>query len=332
MRLMQEKHAPNISTLDQWLLSAPLNIKINGPLSRGRYRFLRSIRRLRLLFSDPIVNFSLGESRLRLPLSHEFPFYRKLFLEYALNLGRVSFYTTCKYPDSTMIDVGANVGDSVAIVRMFSEIPILCVEGEPGFFKLLAENTKGVPDIELEHTFLGATGDNVRAIHVARGNAQLTLGPAPARAKICTLSETLMRHARFATAKLLKLDAEGFDCKILTTERELLRSNKPVLFFEYYPDCCRLAGQEPFPIFSLLKEIGYSTLLIYQNVGRYLMALKLDQVSSLEDLHHLLVESRGFCDVAAFHSEDEDIAAAVRTAEYTNRSKGIGARAAGQFQ
>jgi hypothetical protein len=72
---------------------------------------------------------------------------------------------------------------------------------------------------------------------------------------------------------------------------------------------------------SVLYEIGYSTLLIYQNIGRYLMTLNLNQISSLEDLHYSLVDSRGFCDVAAFHSEDEDIAAAVRNAEYANRTE-----------
>jgi FkbM family methyltransferase len=321
MRMIRTNAPRKTRILDQWLLNASLNTKITGPVSRGRYRFFRTIRRLRLAFSDPMVNFCVGECRLRLPLSHELPFYRKRFPEYGLNLGRVSFYTRRKYPDSTMIDVGANVGDSVAIVRMFTEIPILCVEGEPRFFQLLAENTKGLRDIELEHTFVGAEGDHVSAIRLEGGNAQVLLGPPPGRARICTLSQSLAHHSRFATAKLLKLDAEGFDCKILATEGALLRSNKPVLFFEYYPLQCHLAGQEPLLLLSVLYEIGYSTLLIYQNIGRYLMTLNLNQISSLEDLHYSLVDSRGFCDVAAFHSEDEDIAAAVRNAEYANRTE-----------
>jgi hypothetical protein len=40
--------------------------------------------------------------------------------------------TQAKYPNLTMIDVGANVGDSIAIVRV--DVPILCVEGEDHFF------------------------------------------------------------------------------------------------------------------------------------------------------------------------------------------------------
>jgi len=308
--------------LDQWLLNALLNIPLNGPVSRTRYLVLRAIRQWRLLFSDPLVTLSLGEYNLHLPLSHELPFYRKLFPEYALNLGRVSLIVRKKYPDLTMIDVGANVGDSVAIVRMFSDHPILCVEGEPRFFRLLAENTRQLPEIELEQTFLGASGDHVAEIRVKRGNAQVLLGSPPGRANICTLSETLSRHPRFAASKLIKLDAEGFDCKIIAAEPELLRRNKPVLFFEYSPQSCQMAGEERFSVFSLLSKLGYSTLLIYQNVGRYLMTLNLDQVCSLEDLHCFLVDLHGFCDVVAFHKEDEDIAANVRASEYAGRSKG----------
>jgi FkbM family methyltransferase len=316
---MTERDLQNSGIFDQWLLDASLSTRLNGPVSRARYRVLRGIRRLRLELSDPTVNFSIGECRLCLPLSHELPFYKKRFPEYALNLGRVSFYTARKYPDLTMIDIGANVGDSVAVVRLFTETPILCVEGEPRFFQLLARNTESLPEIELERTFLGAAGDHVRAVQVARGNAQILVGTDPGGARMSTLSETLACHPRFAKAKLLKLDAEGFDCKILATERNLLKCTKPVLFFEYYPSCCQLAGHDPFSTFPLLYEMGYSTLLIYRNTGEFFLTLAMDQACSLQDLHSFLVESQGFCDVVAFHQDDEDIAVAVRTAEYTNR-------------
>ena len=306
---------------DQWLLNALSNTPTNGLIGRGRYLVLRAIRLMRLALSDPVVSTSVGECRLQLPLSHELPLYRKQFPAYSVNLGRISAEVRRKYPNLTMIDVGANVGDSVAIVRMFTAPPILCVEGEPRFFQLLAENTRQFSDVELEHTFLGATGDHIRAINVQRGNAQVLLGPEPGTGRICTLSEVLARHPRFVSAKLLKLDAEGFDCKILAAELELLKRNKPVLFFEYYPHSCQMAGQNALQIVSTLSEIGYSALVIYQNIGRYFMTLNSDQVRSVEDLHYFLVGLEGCCDVAAFHKEDEDIAASVRAAEYAARAK-----------
>ncbi len=320
MSLAMQKEPPAPHIFDQWLLDVLLSTPAGGPVGKGTYMALRALRQLRLTLSDPVVTFPLGSCRLCLPLSHELPFYKKRFPEYALNLGRVSLHVCQKYPDLTMIDVGANVGDSVAVTRMFSEHPILCIEGEPRFFKLLAENTRNLRDIELEQTFIGAAGDHVTGIHRERGNAQVRLGPAPSQATICTLSEALVRHPRFVAAKLLKLDAEGFDCKIIAAEAEFLRRNKPILFFEYFPQSCETAGQEPFAVFRHLRDLGYFTLLIYQNFGEYFMSLSLDQMDSLLDLHHFLVDLQGFCDVVAFHREDLDIAADVRRSERSRRA------------
>lgn len=314
---------PKIHALDQWLLQKLLDTRQSDVLSRARYKFLRGIRRLRLALSDPLVTFSVGALPLCLPLSHEMPFYRKLFPEYSLNLGRVSSYVHRKYPDLFMIDVGANVGDSVAIVRSFCHPPILCIEGEPFFFQLLSGNTRGLPEIELEDTFIGAPGDSVGAVLTERGNATVRLGSHPGIANICTLGAALSRHPRFACAKLLKLDAEGFDCKILAAETAFIRRSKPVLFFEYYPQACLAAGQEPLAVFPLLASLGYSPLLIYQNFGRYFMSLGLEQACTLTELHCFLADRRGYCDVVAFHREDSDIAEDLRAFEHAELQRRI---------
>ena len=305
---------------DQWLLDAALNTPLRGLGNRARYRLLRGIRRLRLSLSDPPVNFSLGAHRLRVPLSHELPFYKRSLPNYALNLGKVSLHARRKYRDLTMIDVGANVGGSVAIVRNYSDHPVFCLEGEPRFFQLLKANTRHLAAVEIEQSFIGAAGDNVRTVSASCGNAQVRLGSAPSSANICTLSEALSRHPRFASAKLLKIDAEGFDCRIIAAEAEFLRRAKPILFFEYDPKSCELVGQEAFPVFAHLSSLGYSTILIYQNVGRYLMSLNLDQIDALEDLHHFISDLGGYCDVVAFHQEDVELATTLRASEYASRA------------
>jgi FkbM family methyltransferase len=306
--------------LDQWLLDAAVNTPVDGLGNRAKHRLLRGLRRLRLIVSDPAVNCSVGPYNLRLPLSHELPFYRRKFPDYGFNLGRVGFHARQKYQDLTMIDVGANIGDSVAIVHKYSDHPVLCLEGEPRFFQLLKQNTRTLPGVEIEQTFIGAPGDHIASVDVRRGNARVLLGPTPGRASICTLTEALARHSRFAAAKLLKIDAEGFDCRIIAAETELLKGNKPILFFEYYPTCSELVGQKAFPVFATLSSLGYSVILIYQNLGRYFMSLTLDQLNAIEDLHHFISDLEGYCDVVAFHREDLDIAINLRAAEYASRT------------
>jgi hypothetical protein len=66
--------------------------------------------------------------------------------------------------------------------------------------------------------------------------------------------------------------------------------------------------------------LGYSMVLIYQNVGSYLMSLTLDQLDALQDLHHFISNQGGFCDVVAFHTEDLEIAINLRAAESASRA------------
>jgi hypothetical protein len=69
----------------------------------------------------------------------------------------------------------------------------------------------------------------------------------------------------------------------------------------------------------MLSSLGYSMVLIYQNLGRYFMSLTLDQLEALQDLHHFISDLGGYFDVVAFHDEDLEIAMNIRAAEYANR-------------
>lgn len=296
---------------DQWLLDALLASPTKGIVGRGQFRVLSALRQVRLRISDPLVRFRLYQMQLLLPLSHELPFYKRALPEYALNLGRVVATVQQKYPNLTMIDVGANVGDSVAIVRAKANVPILCVEGEEHFFRLLAANTSCLDDIELEQAFLGAAGDQVIAVHSEQGTARISLGAAANGINTRTVEETIFRHPRFAKSKLIKLDAEGFDCRIICNELEFLTISRPVLFFEYHPPLCALVGYDPSIVFGELARAGYAVLVVYKNVGHYLRTIDLKDGLALRELHEQISGKEGFCDMAAFHEEDTDIAQAL---------------------
>jgi len=316
---MLERKTLRTGKWDQWLLDLLVAAPKNRILSRGWFRSLSAMRHVRLCFSDPLVRFRLEKLTLILPLSHELPFYRRNLPQYALNLGMIAEIAHGKYRNLTMIDVGANVGDSVAIVRAHTHVPILCVEGEDRFFRLLEANTRDLFDIELEHAFLGADGDQASAVHLERGTARIELGAGSTRLPLRTLTEVISRHPRFARTKFLKLDAEGFDCKIICCESQFLARNKPLLFFEYHPPLCAAAGYDPFPVFMRLFEVGYSIVMIYENTGRYLLRVESWQWTVLEDIHQYFAKIGGFCDVVAFHAEDADVAEAVRQSEIAGR-------------
>ena len=309
--------ATNHSVIDQWLLDAMIRTPREGLANRVRWKGLSRLRRMRLRSSDPAVEYRLGDVRLQLPLSHDLPLYRRSLPHYSLNLGRIAWQVNEKYRDLTMIDVGANVGDSAAIVRMHCDIPILCIEGEERFFRYLAANAHALRGLEIECAFIGAEGDKPVGVEMERGTARVVLGPeATVGLTMRTLSEVVQRHPRFAAAKLLKIDAEGFDCKIISSESKLLSLTRPILFFEYQPVLSQRAHYDSFLVFSKLLSMGYSRQIVYEATGEYRMEVDLDNNRALEDLHHYYgTTKRGYCDLVAFHADDADVAQAVRTSE-----------------
>jgi hypothetical protein len=74
------------------------------------------LRRFLINRGDPRVKFDLDGTRLKLPLSHDLPATRRWFPRYAENLGIVVGMVS-RAGGRTMIDIGANVGDSVAIAK-----------------------------------------------------------------------------------------------------------------------------------------------------------------------------------------------------------------------
>jgi FkbM family methyltransferase len=310
-------HRPIVSALDQWLLNAIARTPTEGLANRIRWRVLLRLRRLRLRFSDPEVEFRLCGKTLRLPLSHELPVYKRSLPQYSLNLGRIASDVAHKYADLTMIDIGANVGDSASIVRASCGIPILCIEGEQRFFRYLAANAEALGDVELEPAFMGARGDKAVGVEIQRGTARVVLGSESIpQMPMRTLSEVLQSHPRFSNAKLWKIDAEGFDCKIIACESKLIARVRPVIFFEYQPLLSQQAGYESFRVFSNLVSMGYRTLMVYEAVGHYLLSFDVREVELLEDIHHYYGTTLGgYCDLVAFHAEDTDIAEAARAGE-----------------
>ena len=257
----------------------------------GRVRLKAAIeaRKLLLRVSDPIVRYRLGSTELLLPLSHELPFYRSDHPLYGDAVGRIAAQL-----DGPVVDIGANVGDTAAIVRAHSDAPVLCVEGDDVVFALLARNADRLGDVELEHAFVEAS--TAGGVERARGTARVVAGSGTLRAK--PLARILGEHSRFSRPALLKLDTDGMDVPILLANLKLLQRVRPTLFFEYDPHL----GARP-EVFARLGEIGYATALVYENTGEFRETIALSDASSLAELHRTYTGHGGvrYVDVCVLH-------------------------------
>lgn len=266
-------------------------------------------RRWLVRHGDPLVRYRVGDYELVLPLSHDLPIYRNDHPGYDSALGRLASLASEKYPDLAAVDVGANVGDTAAVIRSGAPgAPVLAIEGHPRFFDLLQRNAAQFdPRLDLERTLVGHRTTRVPAVFRKRaGTAQLRIGRGH-EVEVETLSAVLGRHPRYAAAKLLKVDTDGYDWAILRAESDLLARLRPVVHLEYDP---HLMSEDDHEVLPVLRAVGYARALVYENTGEYAYAIDLADAAALVELRRRYTGFGGarYADLAVFHDEDADLA------------------------
>ncbi|PYS68054.1 MAG: hypothetical protein DMF73_17740 [Acidobacteria bacterium] len=309
------------SRLLQMLQDVALSITAPSITGRiGRY-ILRQIRSGVLSAYDPAVIYELAGSKLLLPFSHQLPYILQLCPEYTMNIARLAKHVQDKYSDMAIIDIGANVGDTLAIIRSTVDAPVLCIEGEDRFFALLEGNAKRFSNVELAHAFVGT--DVLPAsfkVSSNGGTARLTATDSQDTVPMRTLDAILDEHPSFrATLQLIKIDTDGFDVPILLSSLDLLGRRRPVVFFEYSPFHLTQLHVDGLRVFERLREIGFALAIIWENGGEFLLSADLGDERLFQDLHHYYSGRRGgkYCDIALFAAHDRDVFDAVRAGEIT---------------
>ena len=228
---------------------------------------------------------------LDLPDDHWLQQIRQQLPDYSENIGRLAAVVELKYPGRGFIDIGANVGNTAAIVCTHSKLPILCVEASESYYGLLKENVRRLgADVELEGALLDS---------------------APSE----RLDSILARHPRFQSSKILKIDTAGMDGLVLEGALDWIASARPVLFWGH--DIARDAAANG-PLFAA----GYSNALVFDNRGEFVQTISLDAWQKLAELAGYLAGGEGFCgsyDICAFHNDDSDLYSQLRQIELENR-------------
>jgi FkbM family methyltransferase len=306
----------------KYLLSAMVRRLGRLPTTRsGRiaYRAVERLARLILRFCDPLLQHRIGATTIELPFSHRLPMYLSWFPTYDRALPRLAAQIAQRYPGSPIIDVGANVGDTAAMLRGAVDSPILCVEGDPIFRKILLSNAKRIGNVEVIETYVGESRGSVHAAPERKGGTA-TLVDKQTETTILRVDDIAI--GRFAHAKLLKSDTDGYDARVLHGAESLMKLARPVLFFEYAPDMLEAKGDDALEIFTFLESLGYTCAIVWDNFGRLLTDVKLPEhrrLRMLADYYRGRVDQQ-YCDLAVFHRADEALCDEVLETEIGSQS------------
>jgi FkbM family methyltransferase len=268
--------------------------------------------------NSKIVKYNLDGLSIRLPGTHALPQIRKLYPAYGTNLGRVVQVVERKYPDLKLLDIGANVGDSVAIIRAKSVCPILCIEGFDPYFEFLSRNVSGVPHVELEKCYVGIKGLEMHGtVRPLNGTASVQLDPNGKKISMKTLREILEERPTFRCSRVWKIDTDGLDTEIIVDNMLTVAATRPVIFFEYDPYFLEKLKLDGFAVFEKLLGADYDQALFYENTGDYLLTASLSNKPLLKDLHEAQCGRGGlrYWDICVFPSEDSDLSYELRSEE-----------------
>lgn len=228
---------------------------------------------------------------IQLPTDHMLPVYQKQHPKYDRFLPHLAKYLQ---PSATVIDVGANVGDTLAgMVEQNSTVSFVCIEPDDLFYQLLEKN---IQHIKLSKTNLkvqtikALVGNNISGVSLeGQGGTKHAVINKEGRLKSQSLDKLLTEIVSLVDGKyhnqnirIIKTDVDGFDYDVLNSSKQIIKKYKPIIFFEcQYNFSYQKEGYEK--LFDTLELQGYSDWTIFDNFGEIII-----RTSNVEVIKQLL--------------------------------------------
>jgi FkbM family methyltransferase len=256
-----------------------------------------------------------------MPAESSLPSVLSRHLRYGRNLALIAEAVAAKYPGSPIIDVGANIGDTAILMRSSSDAPILCIEGSEMYADIFRSNLNESSKLTLIQKLVDTGDSTLGEILVEHGSGRASRN---GNLRSVALPDIASEHG-FSNAKLIKIDTDGFDGRIIQAALPWLALSLPVLFWEFELCGDKENGGPGLRIFELLAGAGYERFMFYTDTGDYVATAHAGQDELLQDLAWYFGERENrshlaphFADVCAIPSQDLDlhqaIVAAIRRA------------------
>lgn len=233
---------------------------------------------------DDIIEHKYKNFSIFLPSYSEIPKYQELFKKYDKFLPYLASHINI---DETIIDIGANVGDSLAgMIEQNSNCSYLCIEADEYFFDFLCKNTQRIQaKISNSKIFVNNSlvGKNITGVSLEgeRGTKHAVID-SNGKIKSKPLDEIVSMYPKINNIRLLKSDVDGFDYDVINSSLEVVKKYKPLIFFEcQYDFKWQLNGY--LKLFNTLNSLGYDRYVVLDNFGDIML-----QTSEIKIIKQLL--------------------------------------------
>jgi len=275
--------------------------------------------------------YKVAGFELYFPDDHQLENYQSTWKLYDRVLSVIVKFIADKYPKMTAIDIGANVGDSAALIQEFQTVPTLCIEGNPEYLEYLYENSKIIGNIQIADCFIGSDGTYVALDEIVSNGGTTSIVNAVVNdsnnifvSKMGSIDSLLVDFPSFKDSKFLKIDTDGFDFDIIKNSQTFIKYSNPIIYFEYDITFSEDGCVKALSIIELLVDLGYNNFSVYDNFGNHIISLEAGDSKYFYDLTNYLLSSRYksgqpviyYFDICAFVEKDSDIFKIIHS-EYT---------------
>lgn len=258
------------------------------------------------LCNDPSCAMPVHGRMLHMPLSHALPLSIKLYPFYDKLPTRLSNFIFDKYGELRLIDVGANIGDTIAAFNQHSTDRFLAVEPNPHFNAYLQTNYGTDPNVTiLSYMCTAADSTGSYAIQEHSGTASLERTEGGLEIPAVTIEELVKRYPAFENFNVIKIDTDGYDFEVIRGAKEVLPGNLPALLFECYDNGNPRFVDDCLDALSILADAGYESFLLYDRLGYLMGRYFLHDLSHFKELLRYQVASNMICtDILVLKRED----------------------------
>ena len=208
-----------------------------------------------------------GET-LSMPLSHNLPLMLADKPLYDSLLKRVADHLRQRDGFVSLVDVGANIGDTVIACRLEPGDTAFSIEPNPEYWPYLQLNLNLCKGRTLSAQSLVGCVDRIMRVSAttSQGTACYTSKESGECVQVRTIP-SLMSEANMEHCNFLKIDTDGHDFDCLRGAVPILQHSHPAVLFE--ADCFlnENYGKELVSIVSMLIEMRYNLFILYTNDG-----------------------------------------------------------------
>ena len=250
--------------------------------SKGLRKALLKFILLKLL-RDPEIYFDIRGKRLFAHASHNLPHYVSEFPLYDELVSRVSNFLREKGEHLVMVDVGANIGDTIVASNENNLDMFLAVEGNPNFIRYLKKNCANIQNLRLVEAFLSSSESTTPDFTILEtsGTARIVPGGRDV-ISVRTLDSIISENSDFQQFNFLKIDTDGYDFKVIAGGKDCIARSMPCVLFE-----CDVSGNENYLVelrdtLNFLRKIEYSSVFLYDNFGYLFGCYQLNDLTNLK--------------------------------------------------